>query len=84
MKKTLNLILLSAMVLTPWAATAVKAENIEQRAPKSIMNSTLFSREQHRKQFGEQRLNLTEKQKEKAASNSQTAGREDRTCYYAN
>ena len=40
MKKTLS-ILLSAMVLTLGAATAVKAENIEQRAPKSIMNQHL-------------------------------------------
>ena len=73
MKKTLS-ILLSAMVLTLGAATAVKAENIEQRAPKSIMNQH-SSREQHRKQF-EQRLNLTEKQKEKARQ-IHKQGRED-------
>ena len=78
MKKTLS-ILLSAMVLTLGAATAVKAENIEQRAPKSIMNQH-SSREQHRKQF-EQRLNLT---KRKSTSNSQTGKRRYETCYYAN
>ena len=73
MKKTLS-ILLSAKVLTLVAATEVKAENIDQRAPKSIMNHN-SSREQHRKQF-EQRLNLTEKQKE-TARQIHKQGRED-------
>lgn len=64
MRKTLS-ILLSAVVLTLGTVAANANENnIEQRAPKSVMNQQ-FSREQHRKQF-EQRLNLTEKQKEKA------------------
>ena len=63
MRKTLS-ILLSAVVLTLGTVAANANENnIEQRAPKSVMNQQ-FSREQHRKQF-EQRLNLTEKQKEK-------------------
>lgn len=65
MRKTLS-ILLSAVILAI-STTAVNANenNIEQRAPKSVMNQQHLSREQHRKQF-EQRLNLTEKQKEKA------------------
>lgn len=63
MRKTLS-ILLSAVILTLGTAAVNANENIEQRAPRSVMNQHP-SREQHRKQF-EQRLNLTDKQKEKA------------------
>ncbi len=64
MKKILSLLLLTSLLTISTNSVNAESTDTEQRAPKSVMNQHP-SKEQLRKQF-EQRLNLTDKQKEKA------------------